>query len=60
MVASAFLVVSDHGSRARDKNLATLNKGGKDNRRQRNRGATAAPIFPPTPPELIRLFVSFC
>ena len=38
MVARAFLAVSDHGSRARDKNLATLNKGGKDNRRQRNRG----------------------
>ena len=32
MVARAFLAVSDHGSRARDKNLATLNKGGKDNR----------------------------
>ena len=38
MVARAFLAVSDHGPRARDKNLATLNKGGKDNRRQqRNR-----------------------
>ena len=54
--ALSFLAVSDHRSRARDKNLATLNKGttnqGHDNRPTRHRGA--ALIFPPTPTELVR------
>ena len=41
--ALSFLAVSDHRSRARDKNLATLNKGttnqGHDNRPTQRRGA---------------------
>ena len=51
--ALSFLAVSDHRSRARDKNLATLNKGTtKDMTTDRHRGA--ALIFPPTPTELVR------